>query len=102
MSTITNDYSRFYRGMENLKNYGSNSALKRDTLVRYEFNTTDEHGNKIMDKMSREEMFKAMKDIRSQYGDNVIVQFSGDGMAALIESKKGAANRELSSQFWSR
>ena len=98
MSTIINDYSRFYRGTENLQNYGSNSALKRDTLVRYEFNTTDEHGNKVMDQMSKEEMFKAMKDIRSQYGDNVIVQFSGDGMAALIESKKGAAQGSLSDE----
>ena len=93
MSTIINDYSQFYRGTESLRNYSSNSALNKDTLVRYEFNTTDEHGNKIMDKMSKEEMFQAMKDIRSQYGDDVIVQFSGDGMAALIESKKGAANK---------
>ena len=98
MSKIINDYNQFYRGMESLRNYGSNSALKKDTLVRYEFNTTDEHGNKVMDKMSKEEMFKAMKDIRSQYGDNVIVQFSGDGMAALIESKKGAAKGNLSEE----
>ena len=98
MSTIINDYNQFYRGMESLRNYGSNSALKKDTLVMYEFNTTDEHGNKVMDKMSKEEMFKAMKDIRSQYGDNVIVQFSGDGMAALIESKKGAAKGNLSEE----
>ena len=87
--TINQDYSRFYKGTESLKNYGSNNALKKDTLVKYEFNTTDEQGNKVMDKMTREETLQAMKDIRSQYGDNVIVQFSGDGMAALIESKKG-------------
>ena len=98
MSTIINDYSRFCRGTEGLKNYGSNSALKKDTLVRYEFNTADEQGNKIMDKMFKEEMFRAMKEISAQYGDNVIVQFSGDGMAALTESKKGAANRELSEE----
>ena len=83
MSIITNDYSQLYRGTESLKNYGSSSSLKRDTLVSYEFNTTDEHGNKIMDKMSREETLQAMKDIRAQYGDNVIVQFSEDGMAAF-------------------
>ena len=29
-----------------------------------------------------------MKDIGSQYGDAVIVEFSGDGMAALVENKK--------------
>lgn len=98
MSTIISDYSRFYRGTEDLKNYGSNSALKKDTLVRYEFNTIDEHGNKIMDKMSREETLQAMKEISAQYGDNVIVQFSGDGMAALIESKKGMTDRELSEE----
>lgn len=40
--------------------------------------------------MSREETLQAMKDIRSQYGDAVIVEFSGDGMAALVEGKKGS------------
>lgn len=43
-----------------------------------------------MDKMSREETLQAMKTISAQYGDNVIVEFSGDGLAALVESKKGA------------
>ena len=83
------DYSRFYRGTTNIPSYGS-GAYKKDTLVKYEFNTTDEHGNKVMDKMSREETLQAMKDIRSQYGDAVIVEFSGDGMAALVEGKKGS------------
>ena len=59
------DYSRFYRGTTNIPSYGS-GAYKKDTLVKYEFNTTDEHGNKVMDKMSREETLQAMKDIRSQ------------------------------------
>lgn len=86
---VNQDYSRFYVGTEQLKSYGSNSTGKKDTLVKYEFNTTDEHGNKIMDKMSREETLQAMKAIRSQYGDSVIVEFSGDGMAALVEGKKG-------------
>lgn len=81
------DYSQFYRGTTNIPSYGS-GAYKKDTVVKYEFNTTDEHGNKVMDKMSRDETLQAMKDIRSQYGDSVIVEFSGDGMAALVESKK--------------
>lgn len=83
------DYSRFYRGTTNIPSYGS-GAYKKDTLVKYEFNTTDEYGNKVMDKMSREETLQAMKDIRSQYGDSVIVEFSGDGMAALVEGRKGS------------
>ena len=83
------DYSQFYRGTTNIPSYGS-GAYKKDTLVKYEFNTKDEHGNKVMDKMSREETLQAMKDIRSQYGDAVIVEFSGDGMAALVEGKKGS------------
>ena len=82
------DYSQFYRGTTNIPSYGS-GAYKKDTLVKYEFNTTDEHGNEVMDKMSREETLQAMKDIRSQYGDSVIVEFSGDGMAALAEGRKG-------------
>lgn len=68
------DYSQFYRGTTNIPSYG-NGIYKKDTLVKYEFNTTDEHGNKIMDKMSREETLQAMKDIGSQYGDAVIVEF---------------------------
>ncbi len=84
------DYSQFYRGTTNIPSYG-NGAYKKDTLVKYEFNTTDEHGNKVMDKMSRKETLQAMKDIGSQYGDAVIVEFSGDGMAALVEGKKGSA-----------
>lgn len=98
MSAISNDYSRFYAGTEQLKSYGSNPAMKKDTLVKYRFDTTDENGNKVMEKMSKEEMFQAMKDIRSQYGYNVILEFSGDGMAALIESKKGAAKGSLSDE----
>ena len=85
MAGITTDYSRFYRGTEQLQSYGSGKGQK-DTLVRYEFNTTDENGNKIMDKMSREETIQAMNTITAQYGDNVMVSFSGDGLAALAES----------------
>lgn len=84
------DYSRFYRGTISIPTYG-NGADKKDTLVKYEFNTTDEHGNKVMEQMSREETLQAMKDIRSQYGESVIVEFSGDGMAALLENRKGKA-----------
>ncbi len=85
---VNNSYEQFYKGTEQLKNYGSNGKGKTK-LARYEFNTTDEKGNKIMDKMSREETLQAMKDVRSKYGDDVIVEFSGDGMAKLIESRKG-------------
>ena len=89
------DYSQFYRGTTNIPSYG-NGIYKKDTLVKYEFNTTDEHGNKVMDKMSRGETLQAMKDIGSQYGDAVIVEFSGDGMAALVENKKGVVDANIS------
>lgn len=92
---VNQDYSQFYVGTEQLKSYGSNSAVKKDVLVKYQFNTTDEHGNKVMDKMSREETLQAMKDIRSQYGNDAIVEFSGDGMAALVESKKSGNGADL-------
>ncbi len=86
---MNTDYSQFYRGTTVIPSYG-NGNYKKDTLVKYEFNTTDEHGNKIMDQMTKEETLRAMKDIRSQYGDGVIVEFSGDGMAALVEGKKAS------------
>lgn len=87
---VNQDYSQFYVGTEQLKSYGSNSAVKKDTLVKYQFNTTDKDGNKVMDKMSKEETMKAMNEISAQYGGNVIVQFSGDGLAALAISKKSS------------
>lgn len=92
---VNRDYSQFYAGMEQLKSYGSNPAAKKDTLVKYRFNTTDEHGNKVMDKMSREKTLQAMRDIRSQYGNDAIVEFSGDGMAALVEGKKSGNGADL-------
>lgn len=86
---INSNYSQFYRGTTTINTYGGGTVGKKQ-VVKYEFNTTDEHGNKVMDKMSREETLAAMKEIRSQYGEDVIVEFSGDGMAALVESgKKG-------------
>lgn len=86
---IYQNYSQFYKGTESLKSYGSDSATKKDTLVKYEFNTTDEKGNKVMDKMSKEETFRTMNEISSYYGDNVIVEFSGDALTALEQHGKG-------------
>ena len=95
---VNQSYSQFYVGTEQLKSYGSNSASKKDTIVKYQFNTTDEHGNKVMDKMSKEETMKAVNDISSQYGENVIVQFSGDGLAALADSRKFMSGREMTAE----
>lgn len=41
---------------------------------------------------------QAMKDIRSQYGDNVIVEFSGDGMAALVKKRKGQVDEAITDE----
>ena len=95
---VNQDYSQFYIGTEQLKSYGSNSAAKKDTLVKYQFNTTDKDGNKVMDKMSKEETMKVLNDISSQYGENVIVQFSGDGLAALADSKKFMSGRKMTAE----
>lgn len=94
---VNQDYSQFYRGTTNISTYGC-GAYKKDTLVRYEFNTTDEQGNKVMDKMSKEETMRAMNEISAQYGDSVIVQFSGDGLAALAEGKKFMSGREMTEE----
>lgn len=92
-----NGYEQFYKGTEPIKNYGSNEKGKTK-LVHYEFNTTDEQGNKIMDKMSREETLQAVREISAKYGDDVIVEFSGDGMAKLLEGRKGYLDRPLSAE----
>ncbi|MCR4608891.1 MAG: hypothetical protein K5750_04240 [Eubacterium sp.] len=44
MAGIGTNYSQFYKGSEQIKSYGSGNG-KKDTIVRYEFNTTDEKGN---------------------------------------------------------
>ncbi|MCM1251481.1 MAG: hypothetical protein NC321_01555 [Clostridium sp.] len=95
---VNQSYSQFYAGTEQLKSYSSNTAAEKDTLVKYQFNTTDEDGNKVMDRMSKEETMKVLNDISSQYGENVIVQFSGDGLAALAESKKFMSDREITAE----
>ena len=94
LMNINSNYSQFYRETEQITTYGANSGGK-DTVVRYEFNTTDEQGNKVMDKMSKEETLHVMKTISAQYGDNVIVEFSGDGMAAFVDSEKKGNLEEI-------
>ena len=86
MATINTNYNQFYNGAEQIKNYGSASG-KKDTVAHYQFNTVDDEGNKVMDKMSKEESFHAMNEISAQYGDGVIVEFSGDGLTAFEEYK---------------
>ena len=66
---VTHNYSQFYKGSEPLKSYGSGGEglmVPKDTLVKYEFNTTDEHGNKIMAPLSREEALRVMKEVSGQ------------------------------------
>ena len=52
-------------------------------------------GTSTMDKMSKEETLAAMKEISAQYGEDVLLEFSGDGMAALVESGKRANLNEI-------
>lgn len=94
---ISNDYGQFYKGTEQIASYGSGAGAK-DTLVRYEFNTTDEKGNKVMDKMTREETYRTMNEIASWYGDNVIVEFSGDALTALEQYGKGIYRETAANQ----
>lgn len=92
---INSNYSQFYQGTEQIKSYGSGGegVTPKDTLVKYEFNTTDEHGNKIMDSLSKEEALRIMQEISSQYGENVLVEFSGDGLEALAQSVRAQARK---------
>ena len=99
---VTQDFSQFYKGTEPLKSYGSggNGLVPKDTLVRYELQTTDEQGNKIMDPMTKEEALKVMKEVSGRYGENVLVEFSGDGLDALAQSiREQAAARKGSPEL---
>lgn len=87
MEINSGNYSQFYKGTTDIQSYGSGSGQKT-SMVRYEFNTTDENGNKVMDKMTKEETMCTMNEISAMYDDSVIVSFSGDGLAALAEDAK--------------
>lgn len=80
------DYSKFYKGSESVTSHGSGASSK-DTIVHYRFDTTDEEGNKIMEKMTKEETMQALNEISAQYGDNVIIEFSGDGLGKIFDYK---------------
>ena len=80
------DYSKFYKGSESIASHGSGTAAK-DTVVHYRFDTTDEEGNKIMEKMSKEETMQALNEISAQYGNNVIIEFSGDALGKIFDYK---------------
>lgn len=53
------DYSQFYRGTTNIPSYG-NGIYKKDTLVKYEFNTTDEHGSNLVKTTNALDMMRTM------------------------------------------
>lgn len=91
------NYSQFYKGTSVIPNSGIGTNAN-DLLVKYEFNTKDKDGNTVMNKLTKKESFDMMKDIRSYYGDNVILEFSGDALAlslADLNIKKGAADAAI-------
>ena len=86
-TNISANYDRFYQGSKMIESRGSASKGK-GVVERYQFNTTDKDGNHIMDKMSKEESFRVMDEIASRYAnDDVVVEFSGDGLTAFEEYK---------------
>lgn len=91
MSLQINNYQPFCIGTESLTMTGHGEALNshKDTLVKYEFNTTDRNGNKVMDKLSRAETMELINSVSRQYGDNVLVEFSGDALDILQSDIKG-------------
>lgn len=86
---MNTDYERYYSGRTSINTYGDSGIGKKDTLARYNFDTKDAEGRKVEEQMTKEETLQAMREISSQYEENVIVEFSGDGMAKLVESRKG-------------
>lgn len=91
MSLQINNCQPFYVSTEPLTTTGHSEDLNfyKDTLVKYEFNTTDQNGNKVMDKLSHAETMELINSISRQYGDNVLVQFSGDALDILKSDIKG-------------
>lgn len=89
MSISIGANSPYYKGKENLPTYGNGNEKisAKEEMVKYEFNTEDEKGNKVMDKMTKAETIETLNEIGKQYGESVLVSISGDGLAALVENK---------------
>lgn len=95
---MNTDYERYYSGRTSINTYGDSGIGKKDTLARYNFDTKDAEGHKVEEQMTKEETLQAMREISSQYEENVIVEFSGDGMAKLMEGRKGYLDRPLTEE----
>lgn len=67
--------------------------------VRYEFNTTDQNGNKIMDKLSHGEAMELLNDISRKHGYNVIIELSGDAIEALKDNMFKEKNAEFNENY---
>jgi len=91
VSIQINNFQPSYVSTEALAKSDCSEKLNyhKDTLVKYAFNTTDQNGNKIMDKLSHAETMELMNHVSRQYGDNVLVQFSGDALDILQNDVKG-------------
>ncbi|MDE7332229.1 MAG: hypothetical protein K2O16_08290 [Lachnospiraceae bacterium] len=102
MNININNYQSFCVGTApvNWKGDPENKlGFRKDTIVKYEFNTKDKKGNKVMDKLTREETQELVDSIIRQYGDNVIVQFSGDALDIMDVKKYKSGNEELDEIF---
>lgn len=67
--------------------------------IRYEFNTTDQNGNKIMDKLTHNEAMELLNDISKKHGNNVIVELSGDAVEALKENMFKEKNAQFNESY---
>lgn len=85
---MNQDYHPSYKENESLQNYHSNTIEEEAGSATYEVYTLDESGNEMIDGMSKEEALQTVKEISVHYGDHAIVEFSDDGMTALIENEK--------------
>ena len=102
MNININNYQSFCVGTAPINWRGdpeNKLGFRKDTIVKYEFNTRDKKGNKVMDKLTREETNDLVNSIIRQYGDNVIVQFSGDALDIMDVNKYKSGDAELDEMF---
>lgn len=92
---INQNCDPLYKETESLQSYGSAVKDQEDASVKYEIYTMDEYGHETLEEMSEEETLQTIKEISVHYGDHAVVEFSGDGMAALIESTDNKEDETL-------
>lgn len=85
---VNQDYSQFYVGTEQLKSYGSNSAVKKDTIVQVNSTGTTEMFTGAYNKRVQQNRQKAAAEASHAKQEEEPKQAAGDVLGATVTFSK--------------